>query len=104
MSAIEGLLEEIKEIKLQLEDKEIEQTDLDNQLILAKVTIEERLDRLANGENEITALLVKLLKYEKRLFAKEEEMRKLREAELQGKCLVIPIILVILVMMIFISI
>lgn len=52
---------------------------------------------MANGEKEITALLEKLLKYEKRLFAKEEEMRKLHEVKLQGKCLVIPIILVILV-------
>lgn len=46
MSTIEELLEEIKGIKLQLKDKEIEETDLDNQLILAKVSLRDLIDWL----------------------------------------------------------
>ena len=85
MPTIQELSEEIKHLKLQLKNKQTKLTDLDKELKLANVTIRERLDRLENLQKQITALLQRLLKYEKMLFVKEEEMRKPREAEWQGK-------------------
>ena len=85
MSTIQELSEEIKHLKHQLKGKQTKLTDLDNELKLANVTIRGRLDQLADGKKQITALLQRLLKYEKMLCVKEEEMRKPREAEWQGK-------------------